>query len=456
MYNSLFLKKIRFTLIRIIEIIVIAVYFIVDDLKIRLILITFLYLFIWIEMISEKNLKERFNLPILFYLMLSIFMYPRIFLTVFFNKNFGETSLFYPIVVGNKTQIFTANCLFFNLVGILIGVYLFRFFKKYSSKNRLNNVVQLKNPGIYFVIFLILYIFIIQRTIEEYELVKRVGYAAALYGELLTTHISLIVRVGNQIAICFASIYLALPVNRFTKYVLILMTFSGLTSILIGGRAKVICWFLFLVWFLEKKYLYKIKTKFFVAIIICLGIFGIVSIFLRNNNTSIVDAFWEQGVTVVQLSYLKEYYNFSKEKYGILLSLNPLMDLFRGMDFSRKISPFEYIYIHSKYSKDLGVGIGGNYIVDMFVMLKEFGIIIFSMFQIVFIKYIDVYLSKTQKITFLKIIFLDSLINFLFVVPRQGYFYIFQFQKIFYIGLLYLLIIIIPKYYIKTTNKYKS
>lgn len=430
---------------RVLQLIILIIFFIYENifiinsenqtLKIYIIITAVLFLSIFFRVYSDESFKIS-DIKFLFLIMLFIFMYLRVYIVLFNNlKNFGETTWFYPIIVEKKIQIFTLKCLIFNCFGIILGIESCKIMKfKEKKVDMFKEKFFLK---ISLILFYLTYPGTILRIIYEYKYFLKVGYAEAMYGGDLGNQIPNIIRICSQLNIRFFIIIMILSDKRKKIIILFLYFLSILLKIPYSGRAAIITTVLAAIWILEKKIQIKLKKKFYVTGFLILFSYSIYTIFKRNLNTNLTEALWIQGETVAQLNYLGKYYLDSLRKYGVLLNFSPIFYIFRGINMNTEISPFYKIYELTSI-KEKGAGIGGNYIVDMYIMAKYFGILCFSAINIIFLDFLDKYLEKDRDINLIRIIFMESLVFFTFNMSRQGLFYQFNFFSIIYSTIIYL------------------
>lgn len=408
----------------------------------------YVYLIILLSIINLViAIKKRGVISIIsFFLIMSyLYIYLRIYIYFIIGRNLGETSWYYPIVVGASTVNFSLKLVLLNTIGILFCLNSLK--KRKVKQNR--NLINREDTFFYkisYIIYMITYFSLYIKLFYDYQYVKFLGYAEGLYGGGISSNVPIVIRVFFNLNWIFFYFFLSTNKKRYKLLVLNLnLIYVVINTILLGGRAIAILYILFYIWYLYKVLKIK-KIKYYSWILLipafCYGIFIVIK---RSGNINILEALWLQSETFAQLNYLKEFFEATIKEYGFLnIYLTPILYIFR--EYSQfTFSAFEIIKKYSIYGSQLGVGIGGNYIVDMYVLGREFGIIIFSFLLVKFFLYIEKYIENTKFISLKKIVILNLIANYTFNLSRQGLLYFINVNSILKCTVIYILLKIIYK-----------
>lgn len=405
----------------------------------------YVYLIILISIVNlVMAIKKRGVISIIsFFLIMSyLYIYLRIYIYFITGRNLGETSWYYPIIVGDYTVNFSLKLILLNSIGILFGLSLSSLKKKKGNQNR--NLIDKKDAFFYkisFLFYMITYFFIYIKLLYDYQYVKFLGYAEGLYGGGITSNTPIVIKIFFHLNWVFLYFFLSTNKKRYKLLVLNLnLIYVVMNTILLGGRAISILYILFYIWYLYKVLKMK-KIKYYSCILLvpafCYGIFIVIK---RSGNISVLDALWLQGETFAQLNYLREFFKATIKEYGVFkVYSTPILYVFREY-LNYTFSVFEIIKKYSVYGSQLGVGIGGNYIVDMYVLGRESGMIIFSFLLVKFFLYIEKYIENMQFITLKKIIILNIIANYTFNLSRQGLLYFININSILKCTMIYILL----------------
>lgn len=394
------------------------------------------------------SLKKNYIIMLLFLISLFTFVYGRIILLpILFNEEI-TISWFHYYKISNETLYFVCKLLFYNLFGIYLGMIFFN--KKKYKKIKMEHFYSSK---IFFIILNICFIFFL---IRNYIFLKNFymygNYLDIFLGNLrqyatYSNYIRVLSAIFQPLLIIFIAFYINKENKKMKLFLFFLYGISSFMFSLIGRRIFFIN-SIFVILFLSIK---KIKFKHvFISILIFLQLifFSQIMSSYRNekevNNinleTMVKDFIKGQGITGTFLALLKDKPELFERKMPYIFSsfmgktLESQSDDSVDVKLPGRINLAVQLSARSNYSMyKQGFGMGGNYIIEMYDLGKEYSVIILSFLFTYFSLY---FFQNIHDFSFFFRSILIFILNGYFSIPRSSYF-----PNIFSINFLYILII---------------
>lgn len=387
-----------------------------------------------------KNQKDNF-LILLFLICNIVFLYGKVYIKIIKNEKLIGM-FFNKCIFSTETFLEMIKVCNYNLLGITLGIFLYKFYSIHFKKNKESTNIDISNNMFY--IFLILGIISITLAYNLSKIVNINGYLSLFnntakqnFGYLKN---SILFLSSNFFVALFFILLSDIKKIKSKKYyivIFILFFIFRFCENLSGGRGRTIGCLLFILWysfkFLNLKInLFKLMVIGFLSISLCFYFSSRRNIKNKENFRiirieKIFDFLDEQGGSLSLLGY----YIDNKEKLDIesrpmicsfilggpekiLCKLtkqnyNPRESFYNGERISSVINPHLY---------QSGFGTGGNYLVEMYDLGRKTGVILWTTLLIFFMYYIQ---EQFIYMTLLKRMFVLYYIYSIFLLPRAHY-----------------------------------
>ena len=415
--------------------------------------------------LAYKLKEEKKNVMIFYFVSCNFLFNTSIALTTYLRKEYILKSQFFTDYIPFDINVseFIYDILIINSIGILIGILSIYLNKKKININS-EKRDMLQNSVLCLLYIFFIYIFI--ENINEVQNVISIGYVSSYRILKLKNFSYYLVTLFDFLIV----IYLSLKPKFDIKAKIIIGIYIILLFIssLKGSRGIFLIGLIFFFWYLEILEVFKINKKHMLILIFLISIYSNFIRSIRNNygkdinftmvktNSKIIEIpkkFLEsQNSTARMIGYLKTFPEITEgENNGkmIFSSFHTFYDSIfnkesvstrkfeeslgkRASNFSR----ISYI-INSKYVQ-LGYGLGGNYIVEMYEIGKKYGVLFFSFLFILMIYFLENIFKKNNSIY--KNIFVILIFKKIFFAPRS-YYFDFNIREYFYICFIYFVLL---------------
>lgn len=418
-----------------------------------LILLNILIIYIYINLILLSYLK-KYILIFIFLNSLFLFQYGRIVLLPLFNIEL-VLNWFTYIKVREETATFINSILIINLLGIILGmlIKIKKRSRKYLRKNKIKK-------NIIFIILTVFAFFYFKENILILKILSKYSYLE--YYKLGSGYFyqnNIIEKACYNIFLFTLPFALALEETSKKEkiFLIILNLLDSFIITLRGGRSAFLACICFSIWYLYNQKILKINLKKIISIGM---IFFILIVGLENyrNKEKIIKEFsilkitkeviYSQGTTGTFLALLKEKPEiFEKNKVPyIFSSLIGFRSKQQDEKTYDKIVSSKNVVLANRMSTSLnkklflsGAGIGGNYLMEMYLFGGMIGIVFLSALQTMCLNFID---KNYNNFSWLIRSFLIMIIPKIFLVPRNNYLIYIPFIDIAKFFFVYFLIII--------------
>lgn len=399
-----------------------------NDCKIALQIMYILSLMCPFLFLDNAN-KNKLNLIYVFYFLLFFFGGSTIILDLVDFCDMSDLDFFY----NGKVSSYTTNRTIFNYIltnyAIIIG---------YLLHNRVHHNCMPHDANAKISNFIIYIIFLIGFIAQLYSSYLQFSFLSAFsYHESFISGVSvpIYIRVFSQFPL-FACIYKLMQGRK--RWFFPLVFYCGLVM-LTGQRGPALLILIVVFYLCYRKGIVKTNVlKIFVGGFLLLLI-SIIASNLRNGKSSFTDEdsllqfIWGQGgsITVLQIAIQNEDkldYNF-KDLFGNVYSAYRFLPLTDVRPSSDKLTSVGKQYkVWSKYISYetnpnmyyAGMGLGGNYIAQMFCVGKEFAVIISGILIGLILTLIDNRLSCYKNPY--RLFFIFSFLRIFLYAPRDNFF----------------------------------
>lgn len=427
--------------------------YIVENLNVQyyqlLILITYVLAVLY-------SMKKDFVIITLFLFSLFIFQYGRlVLLPLLFNKEI-TISWFRYYEFSQETVKFIYKILFYNILGILFGMLLFKSTK--ISKIYKKKELSPKTKQIFFYILIICFVFFIINNFLFLKIFYSYGGYLNYYLGVEIPKVNIFIRITSAVFYPLLIILLAYyHENKKDKYLLYFLFFSTNFIFSLKGARSPLFSSVFILFYLNVK---KFKIKNLIVIFCCcsclimsLGFFSNIRREEIEKNFGIKERVNEfilsQGITGSFIGLLKDKPELFERKVPYIFSsilgkkINSRED--KNILLPGNINLDTQMSARSNYSMfKNGYGMGGNYIIEMYDLGKTFGILILSFIH----TYLSLYFFQNlNKFNYYFKVLLFFVLDYYFLIPRASYFPNIFNIKLGYIVFIYLIILIIDKFF---------
>lgn len=341
---------------------------------------------------------------------------------------------------------FVYDILILNNLGILIGIILVYFFKSIKNRYKVRNDKKIILKYLV-IILLVSFIFILKENVDNVLEVMKIGYVKSYLREQEKNLLYYFITIFEFLFV----IYFGLKPKKSKKILLIVIIsiFVAFVSSFAGSRAVLLMKLVFIIWYLEVQNYLKIKKRYAILLIFLVFIYSNKIRNLRNTygkqNYSITRIEKEtiieiplkflesQNGTASLIGYIKVFPEIVEgEKYGKMILSSyytfynsffrkELLEKFKSKEIGEKMNDFSRIsYIVNYNHLKKGYGLGGNYIIEMYEVGREIGVLFLSSFFILLIFYLE-NLFKKDKSVYCNI-FVLLVFQSIFMAPRSYYF----------------------------------
>ena len=297
------------------------------------------------------------------------------------------------------------------------------------------------------IILLVSFIFILKENVDNVLEVMKIGYVKSYLREQEKNLLYYFITIFEFLFV----IYFGLKPKKSKKILLIVIIsiFVAFVSSFAGSRAVLLMKLVFIIWYLEVQNYLKIKKRYAILLIFLVFIYSNKIRNLRNTygkqNYSITRIEKEtiieiplkflesQNGTASLIGYIKVFPEIVEgEKYGKMILSSyytfynsffrkELLEKFKSKEIGEKMNDFSRIsYIVNYNHLKKGYGLGGNYIIEMYEVGREIGVLFLSSFFILLIFYLE-NLFKKDKSVYCNI-FVLLVFQSIFMAPRSYYF----------------------------------
>ena len=452
--------EIILTVILTISLLLLKIYF--EEKELIVIFITSLNI-IYLAYIMRERKK---NIMIFYFSICNFIFNTSISLTKMIKDEYILNSMFFTNGVPYTKEIskFIYNMLILNNLGILIGIIMIYFLKpiKNRYKIRYEKKIILKYIGF---ILVISFIFILKEDLNNIKEVIKIGYAES-YLRVNDKNLSYYFITMFSI---FLMIYLALKPKKNKKMMMILIIsiLIAFVSSFSGSRGKFLVKLIFFIWYLEVQNYFKIKKKYAILLVFL--------VFLYSNKLSNIRAnYGKNNYSVSKIESLKimelplKFLESQNGTASIIGYIKIFPEIVEGENYGKMILSSYYTFYDSFFRKELlvknkskeigvkinnasrisyivnynyvkmGGGLGGNYIVEMYEVGREIGVLFLSSFFVLLIFCLE-NLFKKDKSIYMNI-FVLMVFEEIFMAPRSFYFR-FEMKKYLWICLGYFILL---------------
>lgn len=397
------------------------------------------------------SIKKKYIVIILFLVSLFVFMYGRIVLLPLIFEDKITISWFHYYDISEMTLYFIYKILIYNLFGIILGILYFK-----PKIYRYRNTLILKNKKI---ILLFLFFTLIFFCLNNYSYLKKL-YAVGAYLDIYLGKNFSSQGIVRMLGIAFYPL-LIISISLYNEdkcknLLLFLYLFSNFIFSLSGSRAAFINSVFVVIYFSIK----KIKIRNLIILVCCflsLITFSQMLLLYRSHNKVQIktekifkEFIFQQGITGTYLALLKDKPELFIRKLPYIFSTKkPKSQLDNSIDIlgGNRIELAHQLSIRSNYSMyKKGMGMGGNYIIEMYDLGKEYGVLILSFFH----TYIALYFFQNiNRYRYLFRIFIFLCLDQYFLMPRASYLPEIFRPRTYCTVIIYFIIILIIKMSIK-------
>ncbi|WP_175612730.1 O-antigen polysaccharide polymerase Wzy [Fusobacterium mortiferum] len=395
------------------------------------------------------RLRERKKNIMIFYFSICNFVFnTSISMTKIIKNEYILNSMFFTnrIPYTKEVSKFVYDILILNNLGILIGIILVYFFKSIKNRYKVRNDKKIILKYLV-IILLVSFIFILKENVDNVLEVMKIGYVKSYLREQEKNLLYYFITIFEFLFV----IYFGLKPKKSKKILLIVIIsiFVAFVSSFAGSRAVLLMKLVFIIWYLEVQNYLKIKKRYAILLIFLVFIYSNKIRNLRNTygkqNYSITRIEKEtiieiplkflesQNGTASLIGYIKVFPEIVEgEKYGKMILSSyytfynsffrkELLEKFKSKEIGEKMNDFSRIsYIVNYNHLKKGYGLGGNYIIEMYEVGREIGVLFLSSFFILLIFYLE-NLFKKDKSVYCNI-FVLLVFQSIFMAPRSYYF----------------------------------
>lgn len=394
--------------------------YILNNLDIKFYQIIILSTYIFTILLS---IKKKYIVITLFLISLFVFIYGRIVLLPLICKDKIIISWFHYYNISEDTLYFIYKILIYNLFGIILGILCFKP-KIYKYKNTL--ILNNKKIILSFLFFTLVFF-----CLNNYFYLKKLytigSYLDIYLGKNFSSNgvIRILGVMFYPLLIISISLY---NEDKCKKLLLFLYLFSNFIFSLGGSRAAFINSVFVVIYFSIK----KVKFRDLIILACCflsLILFSQMLLLYRSQNKVQIktekvfkEFIFQQGITGTYLALLKDKPElFTRRLPYIFASKKPKSQLDNSIDIigGNGIELAHQLSIRSNYSMyKKGMGMGGNYIIEMYDLGKEYGVLILSFFH----TYIALCcFQNINRYKYLFRIFIFLYLDQYFLIPRASY-----------------------------------
>lgn len=395
------------------------------------------------------RLRERKKNIMIFYFSICNFVFnTSISMTKIIKNEYILNSMFFTNRTPYTKEVskFVYDILILNNLGILIGIILVYFFKSIKNRYKVRNDKKIILKYLV-IILLVSFIFILKENVDNVLEVMKIGYVKSYLREQEKNLLYYFITIFEFLFV----IYFGLKPKKSKKILLIVIIsiFVAFVSSFAGSRAVLLMKLVFIIWYLEVQNYLKIKKRYAILLIFLVFIYSNKIRDLRNTygkqNYSITRIEKEtiieiplkflesQNGTASLIGYIKVFPEIVEgEKYGKMILSSyytfynsffrkELLEKFKSKEIGEKMNDFSRIsYIVNYNHLKKGYGLGGNYIIEMYEVGREIGVLFLSSFFILLIFYLE-NLFKKDKSVYCNI-FVLLVFQSIFMAPRSYYF----------------------------------
>ena len=395
------------------------------------------------------RLRERKKNIMIFYFSICNFVFnTSISMTKIIKNEYILNSMFFTNRIHYTKEVskFVYDILILNNLGILIGIILVYFFKSIKNRYKVRNDKKIILKYLV-IILLVSFIFILKENVDNVLEVMKIGYVKSYLREQEKNLLYYFITIFEFLFV----IYFGLKPKKSKKILLIVIIsiFVAFVSSFAGSRAVLLMKLVFIIWYLEVQNYLKIKKRYAILLIFLVFIYSNKIRNLRNTygkqNYSITRIEKEtiieiplkflesQNGTASLIGYIKVFPEIVEgEKYGKMILSSyytfynsffrkELLEKFKSKEIGEKMNDFSRIsYIVNYNHLKKGYGLGGNYIIEMYEVGREIGVLFLSSFFILLIFYLE-NLFKKDKSVYCNI-FVLLVFQSIFMAPRSYYF----------------------------------
>lgn len=395
------------------------------------------------------RLRERKKNIMIFYFSICNFVFnTSISMTKIIKNEYILNSMFFTNRTPYTKEVskFVYDILILNNLGILIGIILVYFFKSIKNRYKVRNDKKIILKYLV-IILLVSFIFILKENVDNVLEVMKIGYVKSYLREQEKNLLYYFITIFEFLFV----IYFGLKPKKSKKILLIVIIsiFVAFVSSFAGSRAVLLMKLVFIIWYLEVQNYLKIKKRYAILLIFLVFIYSNKIRNLRNTygkqNYSITRIEKEtiieiplkflesQNGTASLIGYIKVFPEIVEgEKYGKMILSSyytfynsffrkELLEKFKSKEIGEKMNDFSRIsYIVNYNHLKKGYGLGGNYIIEMYEVGREIGVLFLSSFFILLIFYLE-NLFKKDKSVYCNI-FVLLVFQSIFMAPRSYYF----------------------------------
>lgn len=406
-------------------------------------------IYINIFYLSFKLKHNKKNIMIYYFVICNFIFNTSIALTNFLDNQYAINSMFFTNfkLFNNEISSFIYRMIYLNNLGILLAIliiYATNKKRKHVFKNRQEKSSMLKFMSKALLYFVPVYIFI---NISNIKLVAKIGYAASYLYTNKNVNYYIMVLFGY-----FIIIFLSLKCKnkKLVKKVSGVYLFVLFIGSLTGSRGHFLIGVIFIIWYLEMMNIYKLKKKTIVLLLLFVFLYSDALSNLRQyygkTSSEKIKVFEVQNILDKPIRFLKSQ-NGSGSMIGYLKVYPEIIDgdnngkmimssiymffdsFFRkelvlgrkiNYDIGRKKSDFSRVSYIINYEKvKRGYGLGGNYIVEMYEVGREYGVFILSIIFVFIIYWLENLIRL--DISIYSNIFAMMVLNNIFMAPRSYY-----------------------------------
>lgn len=412
------------------------------------------------------SLKKNYTIITLFLIALFVFQYGRVVLIpLLFKEKSINISWFHYYMFSKETIIFIYELLFYNLIGIFLGISLFKEKNQYTEARI--PVFLLKMKKVIIVILFFSFIFFCINNINYIKSLYLEGNYIDIYLGKNFVNSNFFIRIVG--AIFYPLLIISMAIYRKDKKVKYLIYSLFLIANFIfslkGSRSYFVN-ALFVIIFLTLKKI-DIKKIFLITLIsITLIYFSQIMNNIRekddfNFNTHKIfkEFIIQQGITGTFLGLLNDKPELFERKIPYIFSSiigkkikSQKEEKINILD-AGNIELCHQLSARSNYKMyTQGYGMGGNYIIEMYDFLGKYGIVFLSFLHTYFSLY---FFMNIKKFIFWKQILLILILDGYFLIPRGTYFPFIHRVRLSYIFIIYIIFKISYKFLKQRGNNEK-
>ena len=397
---------------------------------------------------AYRLIERKKNIMIFYFSICNFVFNTSISMTKIIKNEYILNSMFFTnrIPYTKEVSKFVYDILILNNLGILIGIILVYFFKSIKNRYKVRNDKKIILKYLV-IILLVSFIFILKENVDNVLEVMKIGYVKSYLREQEKNLLYYFITIFEFLFV----IYFGLKPKKSKKILLIVIIsiFVAFVSSFAGSRAVLLMKLVFIIWYLEVQNYLKIKKRYAILLIFLVFIYSNKIRNLRNTygkqNYSITRIEKEtiieiplkflesQNGTASLIGYIKVFPEIVEgEKYGKMILSSyytfynsffrkELLEKFKSKEIGEKMNDFSRIsYIVNYNHLKKGYGLGGNYIIEMYEVGREIGVLFLSSFFILLIFYLE-NLFKKDKSVYCNI-FVLLVFQSIFMAPRSYYF----------------------------------